>query len=155
MPSHQSYLRIKLARGGLKVLWKLRSMMLREVTNILRTIEEPEKSAEDTLSTLLYMTLQAKGIKSNAIDHTTSHVGKASAFVLLLKSFLYHSWPEMELEAMDVGCFQAHVHDAWIREGWRALESIQHVLHFFFQKKKNKTEFCIVYYHFELWSIRL
>lgn len=53
----------------------------REVTDIPETIEELEKYAEDTVSTLLYMTLQAGGIRSTAADHAASHAGKASGLL--------------------------------------------------------------------------
>lgn len=63
----------------------------REVTDIPETIEELEKYAEDTVSTLLYMTLQAGGIRSIAADHAASHAGKASGLLLLLRSLPYHA----------------------------------------------------------------
>ncbi|GFZ01933.1 terpenoid synthases superfamily protein [Actinidia rufa] len=57
----------------------------------IETVEELERYAEDTVSTLLYMTLQAGGIKSTAADHAASHIGKASGLLLLLKSLPYHA----------------------------------------------------------------
>lgn len=39
------------------------------------TIEELEKYSEDTLSTILYTTLQPGGINSTAADHAASHIG--------------------------------------------------------------------------------
>lgn len=42
------------------------------------------------MSTMLYMTLQAGGIHSTNVDHTASHIGKASGLLLLLKSLPYH-----------------------------------------------------------------
>lgn len=63
----------------------------REVTDIWQTVQELEKYSEDTVSTLLYTTLQAGGIKSTAADHAASHIGKASGLLLLLKSLPYHA----------------------------------------------------------------
>ncbi|XP_058085156.1 uncharacterized protein LOC131232727 [Magnolia sinica] len=63
----------------------------REENGILETIGELEKYAEDTMSTLLYMTLQAGGIRSTVADHAASHIGKASGLLLLLKSLPYHA----------------------------------------------------------------
>ncbi|KAF5729881.1 NADH dehydrogenase (ubiquinone) complex I assembly factor 6 [Tripterygium wilfordii] len=63
----------------------------REVTDIPESIEELEKYAEDTASTILYLTLQAGGIRSTAADHAASHIGKASGLLLLLKSLPYHA----------------------------------------------------------------
>ncbi|XP_010269555.1 PREDICTED: NADH dehydrogenase (ubiquinone) complex I, assembly factor 6 [Nelumbo nucifera] len=55
------------------------------------TIEELERYAEDTVSTILYTTLQAGGINSTAADHAASHIGKASGLLLLLRSLPYHA----------------------------------------------------------------
>lgn len=63
----------------------------REATDMPETIEELEKYAEDTVSTLLYLTLQAGGIMSTAADHAASHIGKASGILLLLKSLPHHA----------------------------------------------------------------
>ncbi|CAM8947294.1 hypothetical protein QQ045_016920 [Rhodiola kirilowii] len=63
----------------------------REVTDIPESMEELEQYAEDTMSTLLYSTLQAGGIRSIAADHAASHIGKASGLLLLLKSLPYHA----------------------------------------------------------------
>ncbi|KAL4602560.1 hypothetical protein ACB092_10G061300 [Castanea dentata] len=54
---------------------------------------ELEKYAEDTVSTILYMTLQAGGIiiRSTAADHAASHIGKASGLLWLLKSLPYYA----------------------------------------------------------------
>lgn len=77
--------------------WLKRSVQARvkdarkEPNEIPETIEELEKYAEDTLSTILYMTLQAGGIRSTTADHAASHVGKASGILLLLKSLPYHA----------------------------------------------------------------
>ncbi|KAI8007693.1 NADH dehydrogenase (ubiquinone) complex I, assembly factor 6 [Camellia lanceoleosa] len=63
----------------------------REVIEISEIIEELEWYAEDTVSTILYMTLQVGGFKSTATDHAASHIGKASGLLLLLKSLPYHA----------------------------------------------------------------
>lgn len=61
-----------------------------EETSIVGTIGDLERYSEDTLSTILYTTLQAGGIHSTAADHAASHIGKASGILLLLKSIPYH-----------------------------------------------------------------
>lgn len=58
---------------------------------IPETIEELEQYAENTVSTILYTTLQAGGITSTAADHAASHIGKASGLLLLLRSLPYHA----------------------------------------------------------------
>lgn len=86
-----------ISENGISKGWLKRSVEARisdarrEVTDIPETIEELEKYAEDTVSTLLYMTLQAGGIRSTAADHAASHVGKASGLLLLLRSLPYHA----------------------------------------------------------------
>ncbi|CAJ1964081.1 unnamed protein product, partial [Sphenostylis stenocarpa] len=86
-----------IAETKLSKIWLKRSVEARindarrEVTDMLETIEELEKYAEDTVSTMLYLTLQAGGIKSTAADHAASHIGKASGILLLLKSLPYHA----------------------------------------------------------------
>ncbi|KAG1359302.1 NADH dehydrogenase (ubiquinone) complex I, assembly factor 6 [Cocos nucifera] len=63
----------------------------REEHTIPETIGDLEGYAEDTVSTILYATLQAGGIRSTAADHAASHVGKASGLLLLLKSLPHHA----------------------------------------------------------------
>ncbi|XP_074268506.1 uncharacterized protein LOC141591909 [Silene latifolia] len=63
----------------------------KEPDDIPKTIEELEKYAEDTQSTILYMTLQSGGINSTVADHAASHIGKASGISLLLRSLPYHA----------------------------------------------------------------
>ncbi|EYU34367.1 hypothetical protein MIMGU_mgv1a026722mg [Erythranthe guttata] len=63
----------------------------REVTDIQETVEDLERYAEDTVSTILYSTLQSGGISSTVADHAASHIGKASGLLLLLKSLPYHA----------------------------------------------------------------
>ena len=57
---------------------------------IPETSAELERYAEDTQSTILYMTLQAGGIQSTVADHAASHIGKASGLLLLLKALPHH-----------------------------------------------------------------
>lgn len=86
-----------IAETKLSKIWLKRSVEARindakrEISDMPETIEELEKYAEDTVSTMLYLTLQAGSIKSTAADHAASHVGKASGIALLLKSLPYHA----------------------------------------------------------------
>lgn len=61
-----------------------------EETSIVGTVGDLERYSEDTLSTILYLTLQSGGIHSTAADHAASHIGKASGLLLLLRAFPYH-----------------------------------------------------------------
>jgi len=86
-----------IAETKLSKIWLKRSIEARindarrEVTDMPETIGELEKYAEDTVSTMLYLTLQAGHIKSTAADHAASHIGKASGILLLLRSLPYHA----------------------------------------------------------------
>ncbi|KAF7810140.1 NADH dehydrogenase (ubiquinone) complex I, assembly factor 6 [Senna tora] len=86
-----------IAETKLSKIWLKRSVEARindakrEVTDMPETIEELEKYSEDTVSTMLYLTLQAGGIRSTAADHAASHIGKASGILLLLKALPYHA----------------------------------------------------------------
>ncbi|XP_057978551.1 uncharacterized protein LOC131164988 [Malania oleifera] len=82
----------KISKGWLKRSVEARiNDAKREVGDIPEKIEELEQYAEDTVSTILYMTLQAGGIRSTAADHAASHIGKASGLLVLLRSLPYHA----------------------------------------------------------------
>ncbi|KAG2262297.1 hypothetical protein Bca52824_069376 [Brassica carinata] len=55
-----------------------------QMDDILESIKELKRYAEDTVSTLLYNTLQVGRISSTAANHTASHIGKASGLNLEL-----------------------------------------------------------------------
>ncbi|KAK4582574.1 hypothetical protein RGQ29_025679 [Quercus rubra] len=100
----------------------------REVTDIPESIEELEKYAEDTLSTILYMTLQGGGIRSTAADHAASHIGKASGLLLLLKSLPYHASRNQHFSYIPVKV--ASKHGLLVKEGGRSeilLDSREHL----------------------------
>ncbi|KAK4751757.1 hypothetical protein SAY87_020555 [Trapa incisa] len=67
--------------------WLKRSVQARvkdarkQPNEIPETMEELEKYAEDTLATILHMTLEAGGIRSTTADHAASHVAKASGIL--------------------------------------------------------------------------
>jgi NADH dehydrogenase [ubiquinone] 1 alpha subcomplex assembly factor 6 len=47
--------------------------------------------AENTASSLMYLTLEALGIRDNHADHAASHVGKALGIVTLLRGTRFHA----------------------------------------------------------------
>lgn len=57
------------------------------------TLEALEKYAEDTYSTLLYLTLQALPTASVTADHVASHVGKAMGIVAVLRGLPLVAFP--------------------------------------------------------------
>ncbi|KAG6553222.1 hypothetical protein Mapa_004956 [Marchantia paleacea] len=54
------------------------------------SMAEVERYAENTASVLLYLTLEAAGIRSTAADHAASHIGKATGIGLLLRGTPVH-----------------------------------------------------------------
>jgi len=52
--------------------------------------QDAEKYAENTFATLLYMTLESAGLKSLAIDHVASHLGKAIGIATLIRGTPFH-----------------------------------------------------------------
>lgn len=57
------------------------------------TLEELEKYAESTYSTLLYLTLQALPLNSITADHLASHIGKAVGIVAVLRGLPLLAFP--------------------------------------------------------------
>lgn len=55
-----------------------------------RTLSDVEQYAESTASALLYLTLEAAGIRTTAADHAASHIGKAEGLAVLLRASHYH-----------------------------------------------------------------
>ncbi|EFJ10729.1 hypothetical protein SELMODRAFT_127608 [Selaginella moellendorffii] len=56
-----------------------------------RDVGEIERYAESTASALLYLTLEAAGVRSTKADHAASHTGKAAGISLLLEATAHHS----------------------------------------------------------------
>lgn len=54
------------------------------------SIAEIERYAEDTASSLLYLTLEASGVRNTAADHAASHIGKTAGMGLLLRASPHH-----------------------------------------------------------------
>ena len=57
------------------------------------TLDDLEKYAESTYSTLLYLTLQALPLHSVTADHLASHVGKAAGIVTILRGLPLLAFP--------------------------------------------------------------
>ncbi|KAL2635446.1 hypothetical protein R1flu_006925 [Riccia fluitans] len=54
------------------------------------SMAEVERYAENTASVLLYLTLEAAGIRNTSADHAASHIGKAAGIGLLLRGTPVH-----------------------------------------------------------------
>uniref|UniRef100_A0A7N4V508 NADH:ubiquinone oxidoreductase complex assembly factor 6 n=1 Tax=Sarcophilus harrisii TaxID=9305 RepID=A0A7N4V508_SARHA len=55
-----------------------------------RNIKELETYAENTQSSLLYLTLEVLGVRDLHADHAASHIGKAQGIVTCLRATPYH-----------------------------------------------------------------
>ncbi|XP_024983688.1 NADH dehydrogenase (ubiquinone) complex I, assembly factor 6 isoform X1 [Cynara cardunculus var. scolymus] len=89
----------------------------RDASDIYETVEELERYAEDTSSTILYTTLQAGGIRSTAADHAASHIGKASGLLLLIKALPYHANRHQQFSYIPVKV--AEKHGLLVKQGGR------------------------------------
>ncbi|KAJ3390324.1 NADH dehydrogenase (ubiquinone) complex I, assembly factor 6 [Lobulomyces angularis] len=54
------------------------------------TLEELENYAENTSSSLLYLQLEALGLKNVTTDHVASHIGKAVGISTIIRATPYH-----------------------------------------------------------------
>ncbi|XP_070574973.1 NADH dehydrogenase (ubiquinone) complex I, assembly factor 6-like isoform X3 [Ptychodera flava] len=59
--------------------------------NNYRRLSEVEDYAENTCSSLLYLTLESLGLQNVHADHAASHIGKSQGIVTLLRATPYHA----------------------------------------------------------------
>ncbi|XP_048214898.1 NADH dehydrogenase (ubiquinone) complex I, assembly factor 6 isoform X1 [Perognathus longimembris pacificus] len=67
-----------------------------------RNIQELENYAENTQSSLLYLTLEILGIKDLHADHAASHIGKAQGIVTVLRATPFHGSRRKVFLPMDI-----------------------------------------------------
>ncbi|XP_012628284.2 NADH dehydrogenase (ubiquinone) complex I, assembly factor 6 isoform X2 [Microcebus murinus] len=67
-----------------------------------RNIQELENYAENTQSSVLYLTLEILGIKDLHADHAASHIGKAQGIVTCLRATPYHGSRRKVFLPMDI-----------------------------------------------------
>ncbi|XP_004474751.1 NADH dehydrogenase (ubiquinone) complex I, assembly factor 6 isoform X2 [Dasypus novemcinctus] len=79
-------------------LWKERNLD----DKAYRNIQELETYAENTQSSLLYLTLEILGIKNLHADHAASHIGKAQGIVTCLRATPYHGSRRKVFLPMDI-----------------------------------------------------
>ncbi|XP_072317139.1 NADH dehydrogenase (ubiquinone) complex I, assembly factor 6 [Eucyclogobius newberryi] len=85
--------------------WLLRIVAEREKDledRAYRSLLELESYAENTQSSLLYLLLEALGLKNVHADHAASHIGKAHGIVTCLRATPYHSSRRRVYLPMDV-----------------------------------------------------
>ncbi|KAK3166838.1 hypothetical protein OEA41_009963 [Lepraria neglecta] len=83
-------------RANMSKSWFMRIVSEREKYMDNRpypTLESLEKYAENTYSTLLYLTLQALPMGSVTADHVASHIGKAAGIIAVLRGLPLVAFP--------------------------------------------------------------
>ncbi|XP_046842181.1 NADH dehydrogenase (ubiquinone) complex I, assembly factor 6-like isoform X2 [Xenia sp. Carnegie-2017] len=78
---------------GLSKHWISRILDSREEnlhSNPFTNMEELEAYSERSVSSILYLSLEASGVKDANADHCASHLGKAMGIITLLRSTLHH-----------------------------------------------------------------
>lgn len=56
-----------------------------------RTLNDIEKYAEDTSSSLFYLGMESMGVRNVNADHAASHIGTALGLVTLIRALPYHA----------------------------------------------------------------
>lgn len=85
-----------LANYKMNKSWFLRLISSREKTLThpgFTNVNELENYAENTYSTVLYLTLSAYPLKSITMDHLASHIGKAAGICAVLRGFPLLAFP--------------------------------------------------------------
>ncbi|XP_037658451.1 NADH dehydrogenase (ubiquinone) complex I, assembly factor 6 isoform X2 [Choloepus didactylus] len=81
-----------------------------------RNIQELETYAENTQSSLLYLTLEILGIKDLHADHAASHIGKAQGIVTCLRATPYHGSRRKVFLPMDICMLHSVSQEDFIRK---------------------------------------
>ncbi|XP_062935730.1 NADH dehydrogenase (ubiquinone) complex I, assembly factor 6 isoform X2 [Cynocephalus volans] len=92
-------------RHNLTKRWLLKIIDEREKNlddKAYHNIQELENYAENTQSSLLYLTLEILGIKDLHADHAASHIGKAQGIVTCLRATPYHGSRRKVFLPMDI-----------------------------------------------------
>lgn len=81
-----------------------------------RNIQELESYAENTQSSLLYLTLEILGVKDIHADHAASHIGKAQGILTCLRATPYHSHRRRPLLPMDICALHGASQEDFVRK---------------------------------------
>ncbi|XP_075405585.1 NADH dehydrogenase (ubiquinone) complex I, assembly factor 6 isoform X2 [Tenrec ecaudatus] len=93
-------------------LWKEKNLD----DKVYRNIQELETYAENTQSSLLYLTLEILGIKDLHADHAASHIGKAQGIVTCLRATPYHGSRRKVFLPMDICMLHGVSQEDFIRK---------------------------------------
>lgn len=92
-------------RYKLSKMWFNRLLDAREAnlsTNHYSSTRELEDYAENAFSSVLYLTLEALGVRNVTADHACSHLGKAEGICTVLRATPYHRSRRSVLIPMDI-----------------------------------------------------
>uniref|UniRef100_A0A8C9Z3X2 NADH dehydrogenase (ubiquinone) complex I, assembly factor 6 n=1 Tax=Sander lucioperca TaxID=283035 RepID=A0A8C9Z3X2_SANLU len=98
--------------------WLLRIITEREKDlddRAYRNLQELEKYAENTQSSLIYLLLECLGLKNVHADHAASHIGKAQGIVTCLRATPYHSSRRKVYLPMDICMLHGASQEDFIR----------------------------------------
>ncbi|KAJ3188074.1 hypothetical protein HK101_009230 [Irineochytrium annulatum] len=79
---------VELSQGWFRRILSARQKDLEEAT--FGGVRDLEAYAENTASSVLYLTLEALGVRSLSTDHVASHVGKAMGIATLVRGLPHH-----------------------------------------------------------------
>ncbi|XP_053571194.1 NADH dehydrogenase (ubiquinone) complex I, assembly factor 6 isoform X3 [Bombina bombina] len=80
-----------------------------------RNLQELETYAENTQSSLLYLTLECLDVKDVHADHAASHIGKAQGIVTCLRAVPYHSSKRQVFLPVDICMLHGASQEDFIR----------------------------------------
>ncbi|XP_029447597.1 NADH dehydrogenase (ubiquinone) complex I, assembly factor 6 isoform X1 [Rhinatrema bivittatum] len=80
-----------------------------------RSMQDLETYAENTQSSLLYLTLETLGVKDIHADHAASHIGKAQGIITCLRAVPYHSGRRKVFLPMDICMLHGASQEDFIR----------------------------------------
>ncbi|XP_069813408.1 NADH dehydrogenase (ubiquinone) complex I, assembly factor 6 isoform X2 [Dendropsophus ebraccatus] len=80
-----------------------------------RNIKELETYAENTQSSLLYLTLEALGVRDVHADHAASHIGKAQGILTCLRAVPFHSSKRQVFLPVDICILHGASQEDFIR----------------------------------------
>ncbi|XP_069587787.1 NADH dehydrogenase (ubiquinone) complex I, assembly factor 6 isoform X1 [Ranitomeya imitator] len=80
-----------------------------------RNLQELETYAENTQSSLLYLTLETLGVRDVHADHAASHIGKAQGIITCLRAVPFHSSKRQVFLPVDICILHGASQEDFIR----------------------------------------
>eukprot|EP00731_Ephydatia_muelleri_P027125 Em0018g1225a len=135
-PKHPVAVTLATAVGRYKLskLWFSRLLDSREANLSLShysSTRELEDYSENTFSSLLYLTLEAMGVRSVAADHACSHLGKAEGICTVLRAAAYHRTQRCVFVPMDIIMRHGASQESFIRAEETSNQSVHNAVYDF------------------------